>query len=135
MASASIPDDAFTKQVDDAKDKASIGAVGWSIAYHGSGIFSILASAGAAFLAAAKLIALSVAQPVLIAALSGIAATLTAVSSFTGCQRKWRINRSTRMNLRLLKLEWGQTDPDRLRDRFAQIMREHERGIVTADAE
>jgi len=135
MASASNPVDDFKKQVDDALDKARIGAVGWSVAYHGSGISSIIASAGAAFLAAAKLTALSVAQPVLIAALSGSAATLTAVSSFTGCQRKWRINRSTRMNLRLLKLEWSQTEPDKLRDRFAHIMREHERGIVGAEAE
>ena len=135
MASAENSTTDLATLVDDALDKAEVGSVLWSIAYNGSGIASILASAGAAFIAAAKLSTLPGTAAAWIAALSGSAATLTAVSTFTGCARKWRANRTTRMNLRLLKLDLPNGEPDKLRDRFSRIMREHEHGILGADAE
>ncbi len=135
MATASSPITNFDQQFRDALDKAERGAVLWSMAYHGSGILSILASAGAAFLAATNLPELSGTEATWIAALSGCAATLTTVSTFTGCSGKWRTNRTTRMNLHLLDLERGNMDADKLHDRFARIMRDHERGILGAEAE
>ena len=135
MASTDNPATDLEKQVKDALWKAKVGSVLWSIGFNGSGILSILASAGAAFIAAAKLSALPGSAAAWIAALSGSAATLTAVSTFTGCARKWRANRTTRINLHLLKLDMGGNDVEKLRDRFARIMREHERGILGAEAE
>ena len=84
MASAGNLTTSFEKQFRDALDKANRGAVLWSLAYHGSGILSVLASAGAAFLAASDLPQLSGTEGTWIAALSGCAATLTTVSTFTG---------------------------------------------------
>jgi hypothetical protein len=135
MASTVDPVPDFDTQFIEALRKAGRGAVLWSIAYHGSGILSVMASAGAAFLAATKLPELSGTEATWIAALSGCAATLTTVSTFTGCAGKWRTNRTTRMNLRLLALDRDEADADKLHDRFARIMRDHERGILGAEVE
>jgi hypothetical protein len=70
-----------------------------------------------------------------IAALSGSAATLTAISTFAGFSRKWRVNRTTRTDLRILRLDLGEDETDRLRERFSKIMKDHERGIMGAESE
>lgn len=109
--------------------KAEWGSRLWSVAHHGSGILSILASAVAAFLVASKK-ELVDDQSLAIAALSGLAASLTAISTFAGFSRKWEVNRSTRSALRILKLGLKTEDPAQLREQFRAIMEAHERGIV-----
>jgi hypothetical protein len=135
MASAVDPVPDFDEQFRGALSKAERGAILWSLAHHGSGLLSILASAAAAFLVATKPPELAGYLAAVIAALSGAAATLTTVSTFTGCAGKWRTNRTTRMHLRLLALDLDDADTEKLQDRFARIIREHERGITGAEVE
>ncbi|HVI06462.1 MAG TPA: hypothetical protein VM711_10265, partial [Sphingomicrobium sp.] len=126
----------FASEVHKHYKKAARGAWCWSFAHHGSGIFSILSSAGAAFLAATNLSGLSGTKPALIAALSGAAAALTTISAFAGFSKKWRINRKTRTALMFLELDLErQGETTQLRERFKTIMQEHDVGIGAAEPE
>jgi len=72
----------------------------------------------------------------LIAALSGAAAALTAISAFAGFSKKWRVNRKTRTALLFLELNLekeGETAD--LRRRFETILKEHDVGIDAAEPE
>lgn len=125
----------LSSEVSRALRKAERGSMAWSTAYHGSGMLSLLASASAAFIAATNLKGLSGTQTIWIAALSGSAATLTAISKFVGFSRKWRANRKTRTALRKLKSELksgGETDA--LRERFYHVMDVHDDAIEGAEA-
>lgn len=135
MADATDPMSVLNDEFDHALGRARRGSKAWSCAHHGSGTLSILASAVAAYIAASHADHVTAAQSAQIAALSGAAATLTAIRSFAGFSKKWRINRATRLELDLLRLDWEEAGHDKLRDRFCQIMRAHERGILAAEPE
>jgi len=135
MASAVDPVPDFDTQFRDALKKAERGAFLWSFAHHGSGILSIMASATSAFIAATRPPELAGYWVTSITALSGLAAMLTTVSTLTGCAGKWRANRITRLNLRLLALDLEDPDKEKLEDRFARVMRDHESRIMGAEGE
>ena len=124
------PTSDFEAEVEDRYRRADFGARAWSTLHHGSGILSILLSAGATLMATANLSGLDERQAKVTAVLAGAAGTLTAIGAFAGFSRKWRINRKTRTALRSLRRDLrsgGETAA--LRQRFDEIMVAHDNGI------
>lgn len=102
----------------------------WSTAHHGSAIISMICSATVAVLATEGISAGD--EAILAAILSGVAATLTGISTFTGFARKWRANRSTQTALDELMIDMSAPNPDEtaLRERYKEIIRRHDQGIL-----